>query len=115
VTGLVAAGAPAATVQQISLGDNSTTRLLINASARDNNGNWFAVESYTRWTRTAGGDAEQLGIDSGPQQANNIPNFVGLSLVGSGNDVQVVYEGSSSAPSRYEILIWVVEVPLASA
>lgn len=103
------------TAQQIPLVDNSTTRILINASARDDDGNWFAVESYTRWTRTAGGVAEQLGVDNGPPEANNIPDFVGLSLIGSGNNVNVVYEGSSSAPSRYEILIWVISTPLASA
>lgn len=114
-TALVAAGSPPATAQAIPLDDNATTRIVINASARDDAGNWYGVESYTRWTRTAGGAATLLGVDTSPPDANNIANLVGISLVGSGNNVNVVYEGSSSVPTRYDIRVWLISIPLASA
>ncbi len=114
VTAVVASGAPPATVQAIPLDDDATTRVVINASARDAAGNWYAIESYTRWTRTAGGGATQLGTDAAPPDANNIPDLVGLSLAPNGNDLNVVYEGSSSTDTRYDIRVWLLTIPLAS-
>lgn len=74
------------------------TRFVIVTVARDTGSNWYEKKSSTQFTRSAGGNAVQLGGEDGPTPTDNIPpsGVTGMTIVPNGIGVDIKYGGSDS-------------------
>jgi hypothetical protein len=82
-------------VRNISLSDNSVTRVVCFTIGRDTGSVWYKKKSSTEWTRAAGGNATQLGGEDGPAPTDPF-GIVGMTIVGNGTGIDISFAGSGS-------------------
>jgi hypothetical protein len=96
----------------IPLPDESITRIIVYAIARDTGNNFFKQESSTKWTRAAAGAVIQLGTEDGPVKGGTIGgafpgDVVGLTFTPTATTIDIGFSGSLTIAiaGQYEIAL----------